>query len=152
MKKKFLLAGMAVLLAACQSTPNLEDDTRYVRLAKVVDVHEFTEAERKEAKMQRPSDSGVSVGMGISFGTGGGGSGMMLGAGSMLGSRHDSRKEPPQIAYGANRYTVQPLNSGERMEVMSYGTYKLGECVKVLSGHPSEYSRLFDSKPGERCK
>src|ERR1022692_1801480 len=117
MMKRFLVVGILVLLAACQSAPKLEDDSRYVKLARVVDIHEFTEAERKEAKLQRPSDSNVSVGMGFSFSSGGGG--LMLGVGSMLGSGRDSRKEPPQIAYGANRFTVQPLNSGERLEVMS---------------------------------
>lgn len=39
--KKFFMATLLVLLAACQSTPKLEDDARYVRLAIVVDEHEF---------------------------------------------------------------------------------------------------------------
>jgi hypothetical protein len=120
--KKSLATGLLVLLAACQSAPRLEDDTRYVRLARVVDVHEFTEAERKEAKSHTPGDG------------------------------RDRRKEPPQVAEGANRFTVQPQNSSERLEVMSYGKYKVSDCVKVLHGHPNEFPRLFDLKPGERCE
>jgi hypothetical protein len=150
--KKLLATGLLVLLAACQSAPRLEDDTRYVRLARVVDVHEFTEAERKEAKLQRPGDSRVGVGVSIGVGSGGGFGGLMVGAGSMWGDGRDRRKEPPQVADGANRFTVQPLNSSERLEVMSYGKYKAGDCVKVLHGHPNEFPRLFDLKPGERCE
>lgn len=150
--KKSLAAGLLVLLAACQSTPKLEDDTRYVRLARVVDVHEFTEAERKEARSQRPGDSSVGVGVSIGVGSGGGFGGVMLGTGGMWGGGRDSRKEPPQAANGANRFTVQPQSSSERLEVMSYGKYKVGDCVKVLHGHPNEFPRLFDLKPGERCE
>jgi hypothetical protein len=152
--KKFLAAILMVLLAACQSTPKLEDDTRYVRLAKVVDKHEFTEVERKQAEAQRPSDSKVGVGLsvGVGTGTGGGFGGVMLGIGSMLGERRDSQYEPPQVALGANRFTVQPLDSKERIEVMSYGPYKVGDCVKVLVGHPTEFPRFFELKPGERCE
>jgi hypothetical protein len=140
-----------ILLAACQSGPQLEDDTRYVRLAKVVDVHVYTDAERKDAKMQKPSDSRVGVGVSVGVGTGGGFGGLMVGAGSMLGgSRHD-QNEPPQAAYGANRYTVETLEKRERFEVMSYGNYKIGDCVKVMMGHPTEFARLFDLKLGETC-
>jgi hypothetical protein len=64
-------------------------------------------------------------------------------------AKHD---EAPQIAKGANRYTVQPLHSTERIEVMSYGQYKVGDCVKVLAGHPTEYPRFFELKPGEHCE
>lgn len=149
---KSLAAGLLVLLAACQSAPRLEDDTRYVRLARVVDVHEFTEAERKEAKPYTPGNGSVGVGVSIGVGSGGGFGGLMVGTGSMWGDGRDSRKQPPQVANGANRFTVQPQNSSERLEVMSYGKYKVGDCVKVLHGHPNEFPRLFDLKPGERCE
>lgn len=149
--KKFFAATLLVLLAACQSAPKLENDARYVRLAIVVDEHEFTEVERKQAEANRPSDSGVGVGMSVGVGTGGGFGGVMLGIGSKLGDRRDSH-EPPQVAYGANRFTVQPLDSKERIEVMSYGRYKVGDCVKVLVGHPTEFPRFFELKPGERCE
>lgn len=150
--KKTLILGLLFLLVACQSTPRLEDDTRYVKLAKVVDVHVFTDAERKEAAKMAPrsNDSGVSFGIGIGVGTGGY-SGMMIGANTGLNSGHDKRKEPPQVASGANRFTVQPLNTSERIEVMSYKHYKVGDCVKVLTGHPTEFARLFDPKEGEHC-
>lgn len=151
--KKFIAVTLLVLLAACQSTPRLEDDARYVKLARVVDVHEFTELERKQAAANTPSDTRVGVGLGIGMGSGGGSfGGIMLGMGSGIGERRDRRDEPPQVARGANRYTVQPLNSKERIEVMSYGKYKVGDCVKVLAGHPTEYSRFFELKPGERCE
>jgi len=150
--KKFFAATMLAILAACQSTPRLEDDARYVRLARVVDVHEFTELERKQAEANRPSDTHVGVGFGIGVGSGGSFGGIMLGMGSGTGERRDSRDEPPQVANGANRYSVQPLNSNERIEVMSYGKYKVGDCVKVLAGHPTEYPRFFERKPGERCE
>ena len=150
----FFAATLLVLLAACQSTPRLEDDARYVKLARVVDVHEFTELERKQAAGNRPgaSDTRVGVGLGIGVGSGGSFGGIMLGMGSGIGERRDSRDEPPQIARGANRYTVQPLNSKERIEVTNYGKYKVGDCVKVLAGHPTEYPRFFELKPGERCE
>ncbi len=147
---KFIAVLALVLLAACQSTPRLEEDTRYVKLAQVVDVHEFTDAERKQAEASRPHGS-VSVGLGIGIGSGDF-SGGMLGIGGLLDNRHDSRDEAPQVARGANRYTVQPLGSKERIEVMSYGRYQVGDCVKVLAGHPSEYPRFFELKAGERCE
>ena len=150
--KKFFAATLLVILAACQSTPRLEDDARYVKLARVVDVHEFTELERKQAEANRPGDTRAGVGLGIGVGTGGSFGGIMLGMGSGIGERRDSRDEQPQVANGANRYTVQPLNSNERIEVMSYGKYKVGDCVKVLVGHPTEYPRFFELKPGERCE
>jgi hypothetical protein len=149
--KTLIAVILLAILAACQSTHRLEDDGRYVRLARVVDVHEFTELERKQAEANRPSDTRVGVGMGIGVGSGGSFGGIMLGMGTEIGERRDSRDEPPQVANGANRYTVQPLNSNERIEVMSYGKYKVGDCVKVLAGHPTEYPRFFESKPGERC-
>jgi hypothetical protein len=150
--KKFFAATLLLLLAACQSAPRLEDDARYVRLAIVVDEHEFTEVERKQAQANRPGDSGVGVGLGVGVGTGGGFGGVMIGMGSTMGDRRDSRDEPPQVAHGANRFTVQPLDSKERIEVMSYGNYKVGDCVKVLVGHPTEFPRFFELKPGERCE
>lgn len=147
--KKFLGAASLVLLAACQSTPKLEDDARYVRLARVVDEHEFTEVERKQAEANRPSDSHAGVGLSVGVGSGGSFGGVMFGMGSGMGDRHD---EQPKIANGANRYTVQPLNSDERVEVMSYGRYKPGDCVKVLVGHPAEFPRFFELKPNEHCE
>ncbi len=154
MIKTLIAALLLTLLTACQSTPRLEDDARYVRLATVVDIHEFTELERKQDQASRPSDTHVGLGIGIGIGTGSGGSfgGMSLGIGSTLGDRRDSRKEPPQIADGANRITVQPLGSTEHIEVMSYGHHKMGDCVKVLAAHSSEFPRFFDLKPGERCE
>jgi len=151
--QKFIALSALSLLAACQSTPNLGDDARYVRLAKVIEVHEFTDAERKEAakSVPRTHDSGVGMGIGIGIGSGGiGFGGISLGMGTSLGGR-DDRHDPPQVAHGANRFTVQPVNTKERIEVMSYGKFQVGDCVKLMSGHPSEYARLFDLKPGERC-
>lgn len=147
--KKYLALTALILLTACQSAPRLEDDTRYVRLAKVVDVHVFSDAERKEAAKTAPRSGNSSVGVGIGFGTGFGG--VMLGAGTSLGGGSSSRDLPPQVSAGANRYTVQPLHTGERIEVMSYKPYKVGDCVKVLSGHPTEFARLYDPKAGEHC-
>jgi hypothetical protein len=149
--KKFFAATSLALLAACQSAPQLENDARYMRLAIVVDKHEFTEVERKQAEANRPSDTHMGVGMSVGVGSGGSFGGMMLGIGSMFGG-HDSRNELPQVANGANRFTVQPLDSSERFEVMSYGAYKVGDCVKVLVGHPTEFPRFFELKPGERCE
>lgn len=148
--KKFFVATLLVLLAACQSAPKLEDDTRYVRLARVLDKHEFTEVERKQAEANRPSDSSMGVGLSVGVGNGGGFGGVMLGMGSTMGDRRSD--EPPRVANGANRFTVQPLDSKERIEVMSYGPYKVGDCVKVLVGHPTEFPRFFELKPGERCE
>jgi len=148
--KKWFAAATLALLAACQSAPKLEDDVRYVRLAKVVDKHEFTEAERKEESAKRSGDSGVGVGMSFGVGTGGGFGGLMLSMGSLMGERH--RNEPPKAADGANRYTVQPLGLEPSVDVMSYGHYQVGDCVKVLVNHPNEYPRLYDLKPGERCE
>lgn len=151
---KLLSAASLALLAACQNGPAPEDDTRYIRLAKVLDVHTFTDAERKEAAKTAPRshDSGVGMGIGIGVGSGGiGFGGIALGAGTSLGGGRD-RNVPPNAAYGANRFTVQPLHSEELVEVMSYGKFQVGDCVKLFSGHPSEYTRLFDLKPGERCE
>ncbi len=150
--KRLFAATLLLILAACQSAPKPEDDARYVRLAKVVGEHEFTELERKQAEANRHSDTHVGVGLSIGGGSGGGFGGVMLGMGSTMGDRHDRSNEPPQVANGANRFTVQPLNSDERIEVMSYGRYKLGDCVKVLVGHPTEFPRFFELKPGERCE
>ena len=149
MEKVIVSILMLVLLAACQSTPKLEDDTRYVRMATVVEVHEFTEIERQQAKANTPSDTRFGIGFGVGVSSGGGSfSGLSLGIGHRVGERHD---RPPQIADGANRITVQLLESGERIEVMSYGQHKNGDCVKVLAGHPTEFPRFFVPKPGERC-
>lgn len=152
--KKYMLALALLLLAACQSAPGLEDDARYVKLASVVDKHEYSEAERKQAQAGGSDDSSVSMHMGIGVGVGSRNSfgGMMFGMGGMMEERPVKRDEQPQIAKGAIRYTVQPLGSDERIEVMSYGQYKVGDCVKVLAGHPTEFSRFFELKPGERCK
>lgn len=150
--RKILAVVSLALLAACQTAPKLEDDTRYIKFAKVLDVHAFTDAERKEAAKAAPrsGNTGVGMGVGIGLGTGGGFGGIMVGAGTGLGGR--SRDLPPQIAQGANRFTVQPLNTTDKIEVLSYGKYQVGDCVKLFSGHPDEYARLFDLKPGERCE
>jgi hypothetical protein len=148
MKNSIALLAL-VLLAACQSTPKLEDDTRYAKLATVVEIHEYSEVERKQAKANTPADSNVGFGVGVGVGSGGFGSfgGMMLG----FGGHADHGDDQPKVAKGANRYTVKLLGSDERVEVMSYGKYKVGDCVKVLAGHPSEYPRFFELKPGDRC-
>jgi hypothetical protein len=152
---KNIIAAIALaLLAACQSAPKLEDDARYVKLATVVDRHDFTDVERKQAAAQTPSDTHGSIGVGLSVG-GGGGGGFGFGFGGLMfgmGDNHTKRDEPPQVAQGANRFTVQPLGSTDRIEVMSYGQYKVGDCVKVLAGHPTEYPRFFELKPGEHCE
>ena len=152
MTKTIIAATLLALLAACQSTPRLEDDARYVRLATVMDIHEFTEIERKQAQANRPSDTHVGVGIGIGTGSSGSFGGLSLGIGSTVGDRRNSRYQPPHIADGANRITVQSLGSTERIEVMSYGHHKMGDCVKVLAGHPTEFPRFFELKPGERCE
>ncbi len=149
--KQGISIALLILLSACQSAPKLEDDVRYVKLAKVVDVHVYTDAERKEAKLQRPSDSGVGMGFSVGVGTGGGFGGLMIGAGSMLGGSRNDKNEPPQVAYGANRYTVATVEKAERFEVMSYGKYKVGDCVKVMMGHPTEFARLFDLPSDKQC-
>jgi hypothetical protein len=149
MMKTMIAAILLALLAACQSTPRLEDDARYVRLATVVDIHEYTEIERKQAQANRPSDTHVGIGFGVGTSSYGSFGGMLLGIGTTVGG---TRKEPPQIAEGANRITVQPLGSTERIEVMSYEKHKKGDCVKVLAGHPTEFPRFFSLKPDERCE
>lgn len=149
--KKYFATLILLLLSACQSTPALEDDTRYVRLATVIDKHEFSEVERKQAQANSPSGTSVHFGIGVGIGSGGslGGSfgGMMLG----MNGHPDRHEEQPAIAKGAIRYTVQPLGSQERIEVMSYGQYQMGECVKVLAAHPSEFPRFFKLKPEDHC-
>lgn len=153
MKNKIAALAL-VLLAACQSTPKLEEDVRYVKLATVLDRHDFTELERKQAAANTDSDSRTSVSIGVGIGGGSGGGfgfgfgGIMMG----LGDQPSKRDEPPQIARGAIRYTVQPLHSTERIEVMSYEQHKVGDCVKVLATHPSKYPRFFELKPGENCQ
>ena len=149
--KKLLAIATLALLAACQSAPKLEDDTRYTRLAKVVDVHVYSETERKEAAKSEPRpSSGVGMGVGIGFGTGGSFGGIMFGGGTGMGGGRSNGH--PLVSKGANRYTVQPLNTSDKVEVNSYGKYKAGDCVKLFSGHPSEYARLFDLKSGESCQ
>ena len=150
---KHILTLALLLLTACQSTPKLEDDTRYVKLATVVEVHVFSDVERKQAQTGSPSDTNVGMSVGVGVGSGGSFGGVMIGMGSVLGGgRRDSDDEPPLIAHGANRYTVQLLGGLERIEVMSYGPYKVGDCVKVLAGHPTEYARFFELKAGESCQ
>jgi hypothetical protein len=149
--KKLLILMLLTVLAACQSAPKLEEDPRYAKLAIVINKHEFTEVERTQAKANTPSDSGVSVGIGLGIGSGsfsGGFGGMMMG----MGSHDHPSDDQPQIAKGAVRYTVQPVGTQERIEVMSYEQHTIGDCVKVLAGHPSEYPRFFELKDGEQCK
>ena len=145
--KTFITALTLLLLASCQSAPKLEDDARYTKLATIVLKYEFSDVERKQAQANSPGDSKAGFGFGIGVGTGGGFGGMMMG----MGGTPDRRDEQPQVAKGAIRYTVQALGSEERIEVMSYGQYKVGDCVKVLAGHPSEFPRFFELKPGEHC-
>lgn len=150
MYRTLFLATTLSLLAGCASTA-LEDDMRYIKLVKVVDVHVFSDEERKEARKTAPRrNSGFGLGIGLGYGTGGGFGGVMLGATTPIGSGRDTTL-PPQAADGADRYTVQPLDTQERIEVMSYGKYKIGDCVKLYSGHPTRFARLFDLKPGESC-
>ena len=77
--QKFFAAVLLVLLGACQTAPGLEDDARYVRLARVVDEHVYTELERKQAEANMPSDTRVGVGLGVGVGSGGSFGGVMLG-------------------------------------------------------------------------
>jgi hypothetical protein len=151
--KKLIAIALLAILAACHGGPALEDDARYVKLAKVVDVHVYTDAERKAARASDGSRSRVHIGIGIGIGTGGfddGYDGWIFGGGGMFGDDY-YRREPPRVEYGANRYTVETVGKGERIEVLSYAKYKVGDCVKVLTGHPTEYARLFSTKPGEHC-
>lgn len=140
--KTFIAILALVLLSACQSTHRLEKDTRYIRLATVTDKYEFSEFERNQAETDSPRDSNAGAKIGI-----GGFGGIMLG----LGDHHDNSELQPQISDGANRYTVQPVGSAERIEVLSCGQYNVGDCVKVLAGHPGEFPRFFALKAGERC-
>lgn len=144
--KKYIATLALFLLAACQTPHRLEKDTRYLKLATVIDEYEFSEIERQQAGAITPADSDVDDDPDNNVGPAGYG-GIMLG----LGDHHDISESPPQISNGANRYTVQPLNSEERIEGMSYRLYKAGDCVKVLAGHPSAYPRFFALKPHERC-
>ena len=149
---KIVIAAISLaLLAACQSTPKLDEGARYVRFATVVDIHEFSEIERKQARANMPRDSHVGLGLGLGIGTGGSFGGLSVGIGNTLGGGRESPNQPPNIADGANRITVQPLGSTERIEVMSYANHKLGDCVKVLVEHPTEFPRFFELKAGERC-
>ena len=150
---KTLLAAISLaLLTACQSTPKQDQDASYVRLATVVDIHEFTEIERKQARANMPRDSNVGVGLGLGIGTGGSFGGLSVGIGNILGGAREYRNHSPNMAEGANRITVQLVGSKERIEVMSYGHHKLGDCVKVLAEHPTKFPRFFELKPGERCE
>jgi hypothetical protein len=55
---KSIIAAIALaLLAACQSAPKLEEDARYAKLATVVDRHDFTDLERKQAAAQTPPET-----------------------------------------------------------------------------------------------
>jgi hypothetical protein len=118
-----------------------------------VDVHVFTDTERKEARLRRPSRSRVTIGIGIGIGTGGFNSGYdgWLFGGGLFGNDYEYRKEAPRIDKGANRFTVETVDKAERIEVLSYGKFKVGDCVKVLTGHPTEYARLYKLKPDEHC-
>lgn len=148
--KTVIATALLALLAACQSIP--EEDARYVCLATVVDIHEFTATERKQAQASRSNDTRVGISFGVGTGSGGSFGGIMFGIGATVGERRESRNEPPQIAAGANRITVQPLGSTERIEVMSYRHHKIGDCVKVLAGHPAKFPRFLELKPDERCE
>ena len=106
-----------------------------------------------EAKAQLPSD--VRVGGGLSVGVGSGGfgfGGLMLGMGTSVGDKQQDKNTPPQVAYGATRYTVVMVDKAERFEVNSYAHFQIGDCVKVLMGHPTEYARLYTLRTGEHCE
>ena len=150
--KKLLAAISLTLLAACQSTPKQDKDAPYMRFATVVDIHEFTAIERKQARANMPRDSNVGVGLGLGIGTGGSFGGLSVGIGNVLGGGRENRIHPPNIAEGANRITVQLVGSTERIEVMSYAHYKLDDCVKVLAEHPNKFPRFLELKLGERCE
>jgi len=86
--KKYIALLLLVSLSACQSTPRLEDDTRYAKLATVLDRHEFSAVEHRQARANTPSDT--SIGFGVGVGTGGGDfgyGGMMTG---MVGTPIDT--------------------------------------------------------------
>lgn len=143
--KKYTATLAFILLAGCQNPHQLEKDTRYIILATVTDKYEFSEIERQQAAASTSADSNADTDLANNVGPAGYG-GIMLG----LGDHHDIG-ESPLISNGANRYTVQPLNSEERIVVMSRRQYQVGDCVKVLAGHPSAYPRFFALKPDERC-
>ena len=97
---KHIFAAIAlVLLAACHSAPKLEEDARYVKLATIVDRHDFTDVERKQAAAHTPSDTHGSIGIGVGVGSGSGGGfgfgfgGIMMG----MGDQPARRDEPPQL-------------------------------------------------------
>lgn len=137
-----------LFLLACKSTPNLENDIHYAKLAIVSGKYTYSDLERKQTQAQENTHSNIGFGFGAGVSSAGNFGGIMLGSNS---SRRDSSKEPPRIANGANRYTVQTVTSEESIEVMSYAQYQLGDCVKVLAGHPTEYPRFFALKAGEHC-
>ncbi|MFA6903130.1 MAG: hypothetical protein WC236_08620 [Gallionellaceae bacterium] len=140
--KTYIATLALLLLSACQSTHRLEKDTRYVKLATVIDKYEFSENERNLAQASNPDNSNTDLGVGKSgFG------GIMLG----LGDHRDNSDIQPQISDGAIRYILQPLNSQQRIAVLSYSKYKILDCVKVLAGHPTEFPRFFKLKSGEHC-
>lgn len=144
--KKFIAALALLLLAGCQTPHRLEKDTSYIILATVTDKYEFSETERQQAGATTPADSNADDDLADNIGPAGYG-GIMLG----LGDHHDISESPPQISTGANRYTVRPLNSEERIVVMSRRQYQVGDCVKVLAGHTSAHPRFFALKPNEGC-
>ena len=150
--KKLSLALVLALLAACQNNPPLQDEAHYMRYARVVAVHVYTDAERREAAASAPhvNRNEPRVTFGLSFGTNIGGIGLNFGG--LFTPQNRPRDIPPQPAWGADRYTVEPLGSHDRLEVESYGKYKVGDCVKLFSGAPKDYARLYDLQPGETCK
>lgn len=155
MLKKIPLVMAVVLLGACQTTPSLENDTRHIRLARVIDVHVYTDAERRDAAHAERRESRTSVGLGVGFGfgigSGGGGFGGISIGVPITVEDSGGGKVPPLVSRGANRYTVQPLHTLTTLEVNSYGKFRIGQCVKLYSGDPDEYDRLFPLKPGESC-
>lgn len=144
--KKYIATLALILLAGCQSPHRPEKDTRYLILATVTDKYEFSESERLQAAASTPADSNADDEQANNVGPAGYG-GIMLG----LGDHHDTGENPPQISNGAYRYIVRPLNSKQRFVVISHRQYQVGDCVKVLAGHPSAYPRFFALKPDERC-
>lgn len=155
MLRKIPLIMATAMVAACQTTPNLEDETQYIRLARVVGVHVYTDEERRQAARVERSESHSRVGLGIGFGfgigSGGGGFGGVSIGVPITVEGDGGRETPPRVSQGANRYTVQPLHTLRTLEVNSYGKFEMGQCVKLFSGSPTNYDRLFPLKPGESC-
>ena len=146
--KIFTCLLILLYITACKSTPSLEEDPRYAKLATVVSKREFSALEREQARQSTNSSNvHIGIGFGMGFGSHDSFGGMLMG----MDDRDEDRKQQPQIARGAIRYTVRPQGSQEKFEVMSYKHYKVGDCVKVLTSPPAEFPRLLELKNDEHC-